>query len=300
MAMVEERGIVDRTVDIVLYAILTLLGLACLLPFLNVIAISLSGFTAVSAKAVWFWPISFNLDNYGYILADDVFIRSFGISVLRVLVGVSLSLLVMVITAYPLSRDNIYMPGRTVFKALMLFGMMFGGGLIPYFLSLSNLGLLNKFAVLVIPTALNIFNTILIINFFRGIPPELYESAVLDGANHLQVLFRIFLPISTPVLATVTLFSSVGHWNSWFDGLIYLKDSSQWPLQSYLYTRVTTRMLQWNVSGSADRAGATFQQATPEGLQAAMIIIATIPIILVYPALQRYFVTGLTLGAVKQ
>ncbi len=123
---------------------------------------------------------------------------------------------------------------------------------------------------------------------------------MLDGANHLQVLFRIFLPISTPVLATVTLFSSVGHWNSWFDGLIYLKDSSQWPLQSYLYTRVTTRMLQWNVSGGADRAGATFQQATPEGLQAAMIIIATIPIILVYPALQRYFVTGLTLGAVKQ
>jgi putative aldouronate transport system permease protein len=300
MAMVEERGFTDRVVDAILYVILALLAMACLLPFLNVVSISLSGFTPVSANEVWFWPIQLNLDNYAFIVADEIFIHSFGVSVLRVLVGVSLGLLVMVVTAYPLSRDSIYMPGRTVFKTLMIIGMMFGGGLIPYFLSLRNLNLLNKFAVMVIPQALNIFNTILIINYFRGIPPELYESAVLDGANHFQVLFRIFLPISTPVLATVTLFSAVGHWNSWFDGLIFLKDTSQWPLQSYLYTRVTTRMLQWNVSGGAERAGFLYEQATPEGLQSAMIIIATIPIILVYPALQRYFVTGLTLGAVKE
>jgi putative aldouronate transport system permease protein len=159
---------------------------------------------------------------------------------------------------------------------------------------------LNKFWVLVIPPALNIFYVILIINFFRGIPHELWEAALLDGANHLQVLFRVFIPISKPVLATVTLFSAVQHWNSWFDGVIFLKEASQWPLQSYLYSMVTTRMLQWQTAVSAERAGQAFLEATPEGLATAMILIATIPILLVYPLLQRYFVTGLTLGSIKE
>ncbi len=298
--MVGKASFSDRIVDAILYAILLVLALMCVAPFIHVAALSLSSQGAVAARQVGLWPVGMHLQNYDFIIADKLFINSFGISVLRVIAGVSLGLLVTVITAYPLSRDNLYMPGRTIFKLLLLFGMMFSGGLIPYFLALRDLGLLNTFWVLIIPLALNIFHVILVINFFRGIPQELWEAAVLDGANHLQVLFQVFLPISKPVLATVTLFSAVMHWNSWFDGVIFLKEASQWPLQSYLYSKVTTRMLQWQTATSAERAGQVFQEATPEGLATAMILIATIPILLVYPLLQRYFVTGLTLGSIKE
>ncbi|MCS7055314.1 MAG: carbohydrate ABC transporter permease [Thermoflexales bacterium] len=298
--MAGKASLSDRIVDAILYTILLILALACVAPFIHVAALSLSNQAAVAARQVGLWPVGMHFQNYLFIMADRLFINSFGISLLRVVVGVSLGLLVTVITAYPLSRDHLYMPGRTIFKLLMLFGMMFSGGLIPYFLALRDLGLLNTFWVLIIPLALNIFNVILVINFFRGIPQELWEAAVLDGASHLQVLFQVFIPISKPVLATITLFSSVMHWNSWFDGVIFLKEAVQWPLQSYLYSKVTTRMLQWQTAVSAEVAGQTFQEATPEGLATAMILIATIPILIVYPLLQRYFVTGLTLGSIKE
>lgn len=298
--MIEERGAFDILFKVALYSFLTLLVVICVAPFLHVIAVSLSGFAAVSEKRVSFWPIGFHLENYRYIMGDQVFLRSFGISVLRVVVGVTLSLLIMVITAYPLSRDSVYMPGRTLFKMIMLFAMLFDGGLIPTFLAYMSLGLIDSFWVLIMPGALNIFLTIIIINYFRGISRELWEAAMLDGANHFDVLFRIFLPISQPVLATVALFSAVGHWNSWFDGLIFLKTQAKWPLQSYLYSLVTTRDLQWRTGAGAARAGELFSQATPEGLATTMILVAAIPILLVYPFLQRYFIHGLTLGSIKE
>jgi len=267
---------------------------------MNVIAISVSSFRAVSANAVSLWPIDPHLENFRFMMGDQAFVRTFGNSALRVIVGVSLSLMVMTITAYPLSRDTVYMPGRTVFKVFMLFGMMFSGGLIPTFLAIRNLGLYDSFWVLVIPGALPIFSTIVVINYFRGIPEELWEAAMLDGANHFQVLFEVFVPISTPVLATVTLFSAVGHWNAWFDALIYLKRAETWPLQTYLYGMVTTGRLQHMSAAGAERAGELFRQATPQGLATAMLLIAAIPVMMIYPFLQRYFVHGLTLGSVKQ
>lgn len=298
--MIQGKGFANRAIDASLYLMLTLLALACIVPFMHVISVSLSSFKSVSANAVSLWPIDPHLENYRFMVGDAAFIRTFGNSALRVVVGVSLSLFIMVITAYPLSRDHIYMPGRTVFKVFMLFGMMFSGGLIPTFLAIRNLGLYDSFWVLVIPGALNIFSTILVINYFRGIPEELWEAAMLDGANHFHVLFRVFVPISTPVLATVTLFSAVRHWNAWFDALIYLRKSETWPLQTYLYGQVTTGRLQHMSAAGAERAGELFQQATPQGLATSMLLIAAIPVILIYPFLQRYFVHGLTLGAVKQ
>jgi putative aldouronate transport system permease protein len=298
--MIQERGFLNRLVDVILYLLLGLLVILCLAPFVHVIAVSFSNFKSVSANQVAFWPIGPHLDNYRFIVRDEAFLRSFGVSTVRVLVGVSLSLIVMLITAYPLSRDNIYMPGRTLFKVLLLFAMLFDGGLIPTFLAYNNLGLIDKFWVLVVPGALNIFLCILIINFFRGISKELYEAAILDGASHFQVLFRVFVPISQPVIATVILFSAVGHWNAWFDGIIYMKKLANWPLQSYLYNLVTTRSLQWQTAGGAQKAGEVFQNATPEGLATTMILVAAIPILLVYPLLQRYFIHGLTLGSIKE
>ena len=182
----------------------------------------------------------------------------------------------------------------------MLLGMLFSGGLIPTFLAYKNLGLINRFAVLVIPGALNVFFTILLANFFRGLPHELWESAVLDGASQLDVLLRIYLPLSLPSLATVALFSAVGHWNSWFDGIAFMQRVDQWPLQSYLYVKVTAKKLVGEMrTGTVSSRIEEYLNASPEGLITAMIVIASLPIMMVYPFLQRYFVTGLTLGAVK-
>lgn len=293
--MIEDRTLGNRIIDIFIWVVLALLALSCIVPFIHVVAVSFSGRAEVSADLVGIVPINFNLDNYHYIMGNDRFLGSFGISVARVLVGVSVTLLLVVVTAYPLSLDRIHMPGRLAFKIFMLVMLLFSGGLIPTFLAYRSLGLLNNFLVLILPLALNVFYTIIMINFFRGIPYELAEAAWLDGASHAAVLFRVYLPISLPALATIALFAAVMHWNSWFDGIVYISQIEQWPLQSFLYSLVSTRRIEWqSASGSLD-----FQNATPEGLSAALIVVAAVPILMVYPFLQRYFVTGLTLGSVK-
>lgn len=293
--MIEERSWKYLLADAFIWIVLGLLALSCLLPFAHVFAISVSSKAAVSADAVGLLPVDPTWDNYAFILQNEQFLRSFGVSVARVIVGVLSTLLIVVITSYPLSLDRIPMPGRGAFKVFMLFLLLFNGGLIPTFLAYRSLGLINNFLVLILPLAINIFYIIIMINFFRGIPGELAEAAWLDGASHFDVLFRIYLPISLPALSTIALFSAVTHWNSWFDGIIFMKSANDWPLQSFLYSLVSTRQINWqSASGSLD-----FLQSTPEGLSAALIFVASVPILLVYPFLQRYFVTGLTLGSVK-
>ena len=297
--MFTEQRIGDKIVDAIIWTAAIALSAVCVLPFLTVISRSVSARTAVLSNQVLFWPVGFSLDNYSFLMRDLTFLTSFAISVARVLVGVTLNLALIIITAYPLSQDQFHIPGRTVFKVILVFGMLFDGGLIPAYLAYKNLGLLNRFAVLVLPGSLNIFFAILMINFFRGIPRELSESALLDGANHLAVLVRVFLPLSLPSLATVGLFSAVGHWNSWFDGIVFLSKREMWPLQSYLYVQVTQKRLATLVGENIRSDPDLMRKITPEGLAAAMIMIGSIPIILVYPFVQRYFVKGLTLGAVK-
>ncbi|MBZ0297008.1 MAG: carbohydrate ABC transporter permease [Anaerolineae bacterium] len=294
--MIEERNLKYFIVDTIIWIVLALLALSCILPFIHLLSKSLSNRAAVSAGLVGLLPIGLTFDNYAFILQNRQFLGSFGISVARVIVAVISTLLLVVVTAYPLSLDRIHMPGRLAFKVIMIFGLLFSGGLIPTFLAFRNLGLLNNFLVLILPMVINIFYIIIMVNFFRGIPYELAEAAWLDGASHTAVLFKIYLPIALPALATIALFTAVAHWNSWFDGIVYINNIDQWPLQSFLYSLVSTRRINWqSASGSLD-----FQNATPEGLSAALIFVASVPILMVYPFLQRYFVTGLTLGSVKQ
>ena len=294
--MIQERSFWDRGVNLVLYTVLGLVTLSTLLPFIHVLAISLSKYNAVLAKTVGLWPIGLHFENYAYILLKDrQVLYSVKISLARVVLGVLLSLFLTVTGPYPLSRDNIYMPGRTLFKILLLFGLLFSGGLIPTFLSMRKLGLYNKFLVLILPGALNIFNTIFIMNFFRGIPSDLADAASIDGADHFQILFNIYLPLSLPSLATIALFSAVIHWNAWFDGILYLDRAESWPLQSYAYSRVISGTL----AAVATEGGGGWTELTPEGMVAAFVLVTAIPIMLLYPLLQRYFVTGLTLGSVK-
>ncbi len=292
--MIGESSVADRISNAIIYAALLLLAVSCLVPFMHLLAKSSSSQGAIATDAVGLWPIGFNLDNYGFLTRERAFLDSLKVSVMRVLLGVLANLAFAVITAYPLSLDNLHMPGRTAFKVFMLAGMLFSTGLIPMFLTLKMYGLLNRFAVLILPGILSVFNTILVINFFRGIPQELREAATIDGASHLDVLFRIYIPLSRPVLATVGLFFAVGHWNSWFDALIYINLSENWPLQSYLYSKIIQAEGMITTIEFID-----YRDVTPEALKAALIFVSTIPIMLVYPFLQRHFVKGLTLGAIK-
>lgn len=295
--MVKEQSRKDFLIDAVLYAVLVALALICLLPFIQVIAQSVSSRNAVEANAVHLWPRGFNIDNYRFLLNNGQVVQSFVVSVIRVVVGVAVTLLVIVLTAYPLSRDHIRLPGRSAYKVALLVGLIFYGGLIPLFLALNSLHLLNSFWVMIFPVALNIFFVIVVMNFFRGLPRELEEAATIDGASDFGVLFRIYLPLCKPVLATVGLFAAVFHWNSWFDAAVFIRNSSEWPLQTYLYEEIVV-----NPGGQLNLAQSMhqLQNATPGGLVAALIVVASVPILLVYPFLQRYFTTGLTLGSVKE
>ena len=283
--MIQDRSLSSRLTGDLIGLLLAFMGLACVLPFIHVLANSLSDPMASSLGKVVFWPIGFTFSNYGFLLDDKLFVRSFLVTVLRVITGVTLNVLVSVLTAYPLACIHIHMPGRTVFKVTLLIGMLFSAGLIPLFLAVRNLGLYNNFLVLILPPALSVFSIIVMSGFFRDIPREFAEAAVLEGASHLLVLFRVFVPLSLPAVSMIALFSAVGHWNAWFDGVLFMARSDSWPLQSYLYSVVTTGMAVWS-SGIPN-------------LPSAMIIVTTIPIALVYPFLQRYFITGLTVGGVN-
>lgn len=290
--MVRETTLSSRLFDIVNHVMLTLLALLCLLPLIHILAVSFSDRAATSAGAVSLWPVNFNTLNYQRVLGDAKFLNSFGISVQRVLVGTLLSVLVTSITAYPLSLAKPF-PGQRAYKFLLIFAMVFHGGLIPWFLVLRSLGLVNNFWGLIFPVAVQIWNVVIMVNFFRGIPAELSEAAQMDGASHWSILFHIYIPVSLPAMALVTLFTAVTHWNAWFDGLVLMNDTNKYPLQSLLQTMIVSRDYMRLLDAR------TVMLVSERSLRAAQIVIATLPVLLVYPFLQRYFVSGLKLGSVK-
>lgn len=296
--MIRDHSLKTRVVDILIALVLVILFLTCILPFVHELAISFSGRTAVQAGEVGFWPVNFSLDNYRAVVSKDRFGESLMISILRVLVAIPSTLLIVVITAYPFALEKISMPGRKMFMAIMIFANLFQVGLIPRFLSFSKLGLVDHFAVLILPLLLNTFNVILVINHFKSVPYDLVESAMLDGANHWDIITRIMVPLSKPVLATISLFTLVQHWNSWFDGVIYLRDVHMWPLGSYLYSLITTGALSSEYAGY--RFSGTLVNVSPAGAEAAMILFSALPVLIIYPLLQRYIISGMTLGAVKE
>jgi putative aldouronate transport system permease protein len=295
--MVRERSLKYVIVDIVIYLLLALILLSTALPFAHEIAISFSGRAPVRAKTVGLWPQEFTLDNYAAAMARKQFARALAISCLRVIVAVPATLLVAVLTAYPLAFERFGLPGRRAFLVALILINLLQVGLIPRYLSYKNLGLIDNPAVLILPTLLTTFNTILVINYFRGVPFDLVEAAMIDGASHWQVLSQVMVPMSTPVLATICLFTFVRHWNAWFDGVVYLRNASNWPLQSYLYTVLSTTELSSEYSGY--RYSGRWPNVSGDGVGAAMVLFAVLPVLIIYPLLQRYFVSGINLGAVK-
>ena len=281
---------------VVNYFFLTLVMCISLFPLVHVFALSLSSNSAAQAGWVTILPVDFTLDSYQYILAKPEFFQSFGVSVVRVVLGTLLSIGLTILCAYAMAQPDERFHARKYYVWVFLVTMVFSGGLIPLFIVVKSVGIYNSIWALILPGAVQTFNIILMLNFFRGLPYALTESALIDGANHFQIMTKIIVPVSKPSLATVGLFTMVNHWNSWFDGMIYISDTAKYPLQTYLR----------NVIQSVDIASidltsvGAMTNVSQKTVTAAQIFVAIIPILLVYPLLQKYFSTGMTLGSVKE
>lgn len=278
------------------YIILGLVTFISIFPLLHILALSLSANSAAQAGWVTIFPVNFTLSSYEYILGKEDFFRAFGVSIMRVILGTGFSMFLTVTSAYALSQADERFRARRVYAWMFIITMVFNGGLIPLFIVVKAVGIYNSIWALILPSAVQVFNIILMLNFFRSQPYALAESAFIDGANHFQILWKIYLPISKPSLATVGLFTMVFHWNSWFDGLIFLSDPDKYPLQTYL-RKVIQSVDATNLDLNSIEIMQMISQKT---LTAAQIFIAIIPILLIYPILQKYFVTGMTLGSVKE
>lgn len=285
--------------DLFIYAIILILTISCLIPIVNTIAISMSDKTSAALGQVYFLPKNFNIEAYKEILKDTRFFTAFGVSVVRVLIGTSLNTFLAIIMAYPLSKSKEVFPMRNFYMWFMVVTMLFNGGLVPNFLLIKNLQLMDTIWALVLPTAVNVFNVIILTNFYKGLPKSLEEAAYVDGAKPFYILFKIFAPLSKPAIATITLFSAVNHWNAFFDGKIYINSPTKLPLQTYIQS------LNFNLNLSA------MQNMSPDEIvrklemsnltfSASKAIVSMIPIIIIYPFLQKYFVTGIVMGAVKE
>jgi putative aldouronate transport system permease protein len=286
-----------RLFVIVNYTFLSLAAFICLLPLLNQLAISFSTDAAVSTGTVGLLPKELTLKSYLFMARKPEFFSSLVVSLERIALAVPISLAVSILAAYPLSKQDSQFKARKYLIWYFIVPMLFWGGLIPTYMAVRNTGLINKIWALVIPGAVNVFNILLLMNFFRSIPRELEEAALIDGAGNMRVLVSVILPVSAPVIATVTLFFIVNHWNSWFDGLIYMNSPGRYPLQTYLQTRViahnmtamdSLREVREMSAGVSDRTG-----------KAAQLFLSALPILAVYPFLQKYFTTGIVMGSVK-
>ena len=278
--------------------LITIIGLLCLLPVLNVLAISLSNSMAVNRNEVAFIPVGFSLKAYNFLLESTRFWRAGFITVQRVLLGTLINMTLIILCAYPLSKTKRQFRYRTVYAWFFAFTILFSGGIIPQFILILNLGLMDTLWALILPGALPVFNMLLMLNFFRAIPVQLEEAAIIDGAGQFRVLTQVYMPCSLPALAAITLFCIVGHWNAWFDGIIYSNRLESYPLQSYLQTIIVGLQLMQNEM-SVERI-ILMSELSDRTIRCAQIIIAIIPIACVYPWLQRYFVTGIVLGSVKE
>ncbi|UVI28819.1 carbohydrate ABC transporter permease [Paenibacillus spongiae] len=297
--MVRSQTLSSRLTDGIILLVLTVIALTSLYPLWYTIALSFSDKAAANAGQVTIWPSGFNLTSYRIILDDEKFFRAFGVSVKRVVIGGAINFLLTVVMAYPLSRNAKQFPGRNLYMWFLVFCMLFSGGLIPLYITITTLGLQNTIWSLVLPGAVPIFNVILIMNFFRSLPKELDEAAVVDGAGPWYSLLRIYIPLSVPAMATVTLFSIVGHWNSFFDGLIYMSKPENYPLQTYIQQLVVNITPDLMSQMSTEQL-IELMKASNKTLNAAKLMVAMIPILLIYPFLQRYFVSGIVLGSVKE
>jgi len=295
--MVRSASLGSRISDWVMIVFVALVSCSSLFPIIHNLAISFSMPAKAMAGFVTIFPKGFTLESYNKLIEDHAFFLSFWVSLKRVAVTAAISFFLSLLMAYPLSRTTKEFGFRNIYMWLLIFVMMFNGGLIPFYLVVRDMGLINSFWVLVLPMLINVFNVILIVNYFRSIPKELDESASIDGAGPWYKVFGIYMPLSMPVLATTTLFLIVNVWNEFMLGLIFIHDQKGIPLQTYmqqLVVRIDPTLMQ--TVEDVKRMAAVSDKT----LGAAKIFASMLPIMIVYPFLQKYFISGIMLGSVKE
>lgn len=284
----------ERSFDAVNLLVLLAACASVLIPFIYILASSLSAPAALIRGEVTFWPIGFNLDNYKTVMTNPVFWRSFGVTLFIVAVGTAVNMGMTVITGYPLSKQGL--KGKHVVLMIIVFTMIFQAPLIPTYLIVKTFGLLNTVWAMIVPAALSAFNLLICITFFRSLPEELFEAARVDGMNEYRILLRIAVPLSKPIMFTLMLFYAVAHWNNYYSALLFINDADLRPLQLYLFNLIAQFNMNETLSNVVE------QQATlsPQGLQMATILVATVPILLVYPFIQKHFIKGALIGSIKE
>lgn len=292
-----DRTVGEKIFSVFNYIVLTILALICVLPFVHIFALSLSSNLMASSGSVLFWPKEFTLEAYKFLASKKEFFNSLMISFQRVALGASFSVILTIFCAYPLSKEDTDFKSRKYYMWFLIIAMLFNGGLIPTYIIVNDTGLIDSILALIIPGAVSVYNVILMMNFFRGIPKALEEAALLDGAGHFQILLKVYLPLSLPSLATIALFSIVGHWNDWLAPIMYMNNTSNYPLSAYLQVMIQAASMTTDVTDP--KLMEQLAQLGNKTLQSAQIFLGAVPILCVYPFLQKYFVKGLTLGSVK-
>lgn len=286
-------GVNDKIIDAAIIVFVTLAAFLCLVPLLHLVAISFSSNGAIMSNKVTLFPIEWSTLAYQTVLKDSKMLGSLGFTIILVSLFTVICMIMTICAAYPLTKQKL--KGRNFFLFVIVITMFFSGGLIPEYLLMKSLKLTNTIWSLILPGMINAFYLIILKSFFSSIPEELEESARIDGSSHFGTLFRIVLPLSVPVLATLSLFYAVGRWNGFMDALFYITNQNLYPIQLKLYQLVISNQL----SDATATEGMNSSAPIPESLKAASIMFATVPILLVYPWLQRYFISGLMIGAVK-
>lgn len=282
----------EKVFDVCNVVFLVVICALVLIPLLHIAAASFSSTNALIHSRVKLWPVEFNLDNYKKVVENTSFWLSFRITVFIAVFGTLLNLVLTVLMAYPLSKPGLR--GRKVFMLIIVFTMIFSAPLIPTYLIVKGLGLVNTIWAMIIPSAISMFNVVLCLTFLKGLPEELFEAARVDGMSEYGIVFKIAVPLSVPILVTLTLYYAVHHWNSYFAAMIYITKSELRPLQLYLYAMIA----QGNTNDMASTI-AEEMDTSPEGLKMATIIVATTPILLIYPFIQKHFIKGTLIGSLK-
>ena len=293
--MLRSKG--EKIFNIFNYIFISLVCALCALPIIHIFAISLSSNHYVAAGHVYLWPRGFTIQAYTFAFHSGRFMQSFWVSIQRVLLGVSINMFLMITVAYPLAKSVHRFSARNYYMAFFAITMIFGGGLIPFYILLVNMGMLDTIWSLVLPGGLPVFSMIILMNFIRSLPEEMEEAATIDGAGYFTILFQILLPVLKPALATVALFAFVYHWNEWLNGMLFMNNPQNYPLQTYLQTMLV------NFRELVRQMGPEYMQLiarmNERSGRAAQLFLGMLPILTIYPFLQKYFTKGLILGSVK-
>lgn len=294
---VSKRG-TENGKEVIIYGVIAALCLLIILPCANIVALSFNDGKDAARGGIYFWPRAFTFDNYKEVFRDGSITKAYMITIARTIIGTAASILVTSFAAFSLKEKEL--PGRKLLTILITFTMLFSGGMIPTYIQYNKLGLVDHFLVYVVPGLVSVTYLLMMRTFFESIPDSLEESAKLDGCGYFKIYTKIVLPLSKPVIAVVGLYTAVNHWNDWFSGAFYMRSSELWPVQTVLQQMLTKAMAAREVTTVAQAIAKNSSTVTSDALKMAAVVITTVPILCVYPFVQKYFAKGAMIGAVKE